>query len=58
MKAEMRIRLVIFKEGRWIELTVVTSSRRHDLGLVGGSCLLKNTIPEGNSFLEKIRSKP
>lgn len=37
----MDISLVIFKEGRLIELIVFTSSRKCDLGLAGGSYLLK-----------------
>lgn len=54
----MGIRLVIFKEGRWIDLTVVTSSIKHDLELVEGSNLLKTTIPEGWQFArKKIRPK-
>lgn len=56
MKAEMGIRLVIFKEVRWIDLIVVTSSRKRDLELVEGSNLLKITIPEGWQFAWKNKT--
>lgn len=47
MKDGKGIRIVTFREGKWIELIVVMSSRKHGLDLFRGSYLVKITIPEG-----------